>query len=116
MNSSYHSDEALSVFHQLLTLALAGELVLRDRALWIAGAPSTLIDQLATSILYYSGWLFWYPSPGGALIGRPTITGRRVLDAWDEALTNDITFTDADEQLFQRARFDVTPDDIKDRP
>ena len=116
MRPEHHSDEALGVFQQLLTLALDEQLTLRNKALFIAGAPSTLLDQLAVSVMYMYGWLFWHPQPAGVLIGRPTITGRRILDLWNKALDEDFTFTDADEAAFQRAVYDVTPDDIEDRP
>lgn len=116
MRPEHHSDEALAVFQQLLTLALGEELTIRGKTLYIAGAPSTILDQLAVSVLYMYGWLFWHPKPAGVLVGRPTITGRRVLDTWNKAFDDDLTFTDDDETLFQRACFDVTPDDIEDRP
>ena len=117
MRPEHHSDETLAVFQQLLTLALGEQLTLRDKTLWIAGAPSTILDQLAVSVMYLYGWLLWFPQPAGVLIGRPTITGRRVLDLWNNALDPDIEFTDADEQAAWRACFDVTPDDLpKDQP
>lgn len=116
MRPEHHSDDTIDVFQQLLTLALGEQLTIRNKTLWIAGAPPTIVDQLAASVLYCYGWLYWYPQPDGVMIGLPTIIGRRMLDLWNKAFEEHVEFTDADETAFHRAVFYVTPDDIKDQP
>lgn len=93
--------------HGMLTFAKLGLLHCdRDGRLHIGAAPSTVLEQLAVSVLHCQNWIHWTKTKT-TLTARPSVLGDIVLDLWNDYPAG-VSITEVDERELLRLQYDVT--------